>query len=105
MAYMKIASKTETATNEKSLKKYVAMNNGHNIISTNDKSFILLYLSPKNPDKICPIIPNIKIPDTNKFDFSPRATLKTDGINVLKTVKTMPTIKDSKQNIFIVFIE
>ena len=100
MAYMKIASKTETATNEKSLKKYVAMNNGHNIISTNDKSFILLYLSPKNPDKICPIIPNIKIPDTNKFDFSQRTTLKTDGINVLKTVKTMPTIKDSKQNIF-----
>ena len=78
----------------------MAKNNGHKIIRTNDKSFILLYLSPKNPDKICPIIPNIKIPDTNKFDFSPSATLKTEGINVLKTVKTIPTTKDKKQNIF-----
>ena len=79
------------------------MNNGHNIIKTIDSNFILLNLSPKNPDNTCPKIPHIKIPDTYKFDCSPIATLKTDGIKVLKIVNTIPTIRDIRENIFNIF--
>jgi hypothetical protein len=80
--------------------KRIDINRGNNKRNTNDSNFILSNLSPRYPDNICPINPVSIITETIEFEFSPKSMLKTDGINVLNTVKDSPTTNDIIKKIF-----
>ena len=56
-------------------------------------------LSPRIPDKICPINPLNIIIETSLFESLPNSMLKTDGIKVLKIVKDKPTTSEIIKNV------
>ena len=97
--YIIIAKKTETKIISVLPTKIIEINRGRSKIKTADNNLILSNLSPKYPESIWPMKPVNIMPETMEFEFEPKTLLKTEGMNVLKTVNDKPTTNEIKKKI------